>query len=132
MNRGLLLGHIPRDLACAVALGFVEDARVVTTPEAVTLYDDRRRPLGTLPNWLAGNDPLDVATRDYLLAKRDASMTTTRRPGQSAWGYATAARTRDAANERARNARDVGRGLLAERGVLAYARTAGLKLIAAE
>jgi hypothetical protein len=132
MSRGLLLGHVPRDVACAVALGVVEDPRVVVTLEAVTLYDAAHRPLGTLPNWLAGDDPLDVATRDYLRARQEASMTTVRRPGQTAWNYATGAKTRDAANGRAREARERGRALLAERGVLAYARGAGLKLIAAE
>jgi hypothetical protein len=132
MQRGLLLGQVPRDVACAVALGVVEDPRVVPTLESVTLYDERLRPLGTLPNWLNGNDPLDVATRDYLRAKREANMTTAPRPGQTAWGFASAARSRDGANQRARQAREVGRGLLAERGVLTYARTAGLKLIAVD
>lgn len=132
MSRELLLGHLPRDLACAVALGVVEDPRIVATVEAVTLHDDGLRPLGKLSDWLAGNDPLDVATRDYLLAKRDASRTTARRPGQMAWGFASAAKTRDAATERACKARDVGRRLLAERGLFTYARTAGLKLIAAD
>jgi hypothetical protein len=132
MNRGLLLGHIPRDLACAFALGVVEDPRVVATLESVTVYDDRLRPLGKLPNWLLGDDPLDVATREYLRAKRDATMTTVPRPGQTAWGFASAARARDGANDRARKARDVGRGLLAERGVLTQARQAGLKLIAVD
>lgn len=132
MNRGLLLGHVPRDVACAVALGIVEDPRVVATLQAVTLYDVRLRPLGTLPNWLNGDDALDVVTRDYLRAKPDATMTTVRRPGQAAWSYASAAKTRDGANERARQAREQGRGVLAERGVLAHARTAGLKLVAAD
>ncbi len=129
MNCKLLLGAVPHELACAVALGIVEDPRIAAGPEAVTVYDARMRQLGTVPNWLAGNDPLDAATRDYLEARREATMTTVRRPGQSAWNFASATRARDGANERARQARALGRGLLAERGVLAYAQGNGLRVI---
>jgi len=130
MREGLLLGQVPRDVACAVGLGVVDDPRVVVTVESVTLYDNRLRPVGTLPNWLDGDDPLDLATREYLRARREANMTTAPRPGQSAWSFASAARTRDAANQRAHQARAAGRRLLTERGVLRYARTAGLTVMA--
>jgi hypothetical protein len=129
MPRDLILGQLPKDLACAIALHIIEDNRVVANLEALTLHDERMRPLGTVRDWLAGDDPLDVTTRDYLKAKREASMTTMPRPGQSAWAAASATRTRDAANQRARQARDLGRMLLAERGVLAHARQKGLPLI---
>ncbi len=129
MNSKLLLGTVPHELACAVALGIVEDPHIAPNADAVTVYDAHMRPLGTVPNWLAGNDPLDAATRDYLRAKREATMTTVRRPGQSAWNYSAATRARDGANERARQARALGRGLLAERGVLDYAQGNGLRVM---
>jgi hypothetical protein len=131
MYRAPLLGQLDRDLACAVALGLVEDTRIVANLESVTWHDNRMRPLGTVRDWL-GDDPLDVATRDYLRAKREASMTTVRRPGQTGWGVASNVKTRDLANERARAARDQARALLTERGVFAAARRAGLKLMGVE
>jgi hypothetical protein len=129
MSRDRILGQLDRDLACAVALGLVEDPRVVANLDVITLHDAFMRPLGAERDWLRGDDPLDAATRDYLQARREAAMTTVYRPGQSAWGAASAIKARDGATSRARQARDLGRALLAERGVLARARQAGLKLL---
>jgi hypothetical protein len=132
MNRDRILGQLDRDLACAIALGLVEGPHVVANLESVSLHDEPMRLLGSVRNWLDGDDPLDAATRDYLRAKRDASAAAVRRPGQAPWGMAAAVKARDLANERARQARDLGRMLLAERGVLAQARRAGMKLVGAD
>jgi hypothetical protein len=129
MSRGLILGQLDRDLACAVAVGLVESPRVAANPDAVTVHDAHMRPLGTVRGWLDGDDPLDVATREYLQARRDANQTTTPRPGQPPWMAAAAIRTRDAANQCARAARTRARDLLTQRGTFAQARAAGLKVI---
>ena len=129
MSRGLILGQLDKDLACAVALGLVESPRVAANPEAVTVHDAHMRPLGTVRGWLEGDDPLDVATREYLQARREANLTTTPRPGQAPWMAAAAIRTRDAANQRARTARERARALLGQRGTFAAARAAGLTVI---
>jgi hypothetical protein len=129
VSRPPILGQLHPDLACAVALGLVEYPRVIANLDAVTLHDQAMRPLGTVRNWLDGNDPLDVATREYLAARRDVAKAVSWRPGQTGWAAASATRARDEANKRAIQARDLARGLLAERGVLAYARKAGLKLL---
>jgi hypothetical protein len=125
----LILGQLDRDLACAVALGLVESPRVAANPDAVTVLDEYMRPVGTVRGWLDGDDPLDVATREYLRARIEAYQTTRPRPGQPPWMAAAAIRTRDAANQRARAARDRAREALAQRGTLDTARAAGLPVI---
>jgi hypothetical protein len=107
----------------------VEDPRVVASLEAVTVHDAHMRPLGSVRDWIDGSDPLGAATREYLTARRDAGKASAPRPGQGGWGAASAAKARDGANNRARQARDLARTLLAERGVLAQARGAGLRLL---
>jgi hypothetical protein len=126
MSREPILGHVDRDHACAVALGLVEDARVVVILEALTVHDAQMRTLGTVRDWLLGNDPLDAATREYLSAGREVSQASGVRLRQSPWQTAASIKARDPANRRAREARDLGRALLAERGFLAHARRAGL------
>jgi hypothetical protein len=129
MSRGLILGQLDRDLACAIALGLVESPRVAANPDAITVHDGAMRPLGTVRGWLDGDDPLDGATRDYLQARCEAYATTTPRPGQPPWMAAAAVRTRDGANQRARTARELARDLLTQRGTFTQARAAGLKAI---
>jgi len=129
VSRGLILGKLDRDLACAVALGLVESPHVAANPDAVTVLDEYMQSVGTLRGWLDGDDPLDAATREYLRSRIEAYQTTTPRPGQPPWMAAAAIRTRDAANQRARAARERGRALLAERGTLDVARAAGLPVI---
>ena len=129
MSQPLILQQLDRDLACAVALALVEHPRVVASLEAVTLHDAQMRPLGTERDWLRGDDALVKATRDYLGARREANQATVRRPGQTGWAAASGIKARDAATARAVQARELGRGLLAERGVLARARAAGLKVL---
>ncbi len=131
MRHDLILGQLDRDLACAIALNLVEEPGVVANLESITLHDSHMRPLGTVRDWLS-DDSLDVATRDYLHARREASTAGMRRPGQTGWAVASGIKARDAANERARLARDLGRTLLVERGILAAAKRAGLKLLGVE
>ena len=129
MSRDLILGQLDPDLACAVALGLVEHPRVAVSLEGLTLLDGSLQPVATVRDWLAADDPLDAATRAYLAARREATMTTVRRPGQSGWAAASVIKARDTANTRAAQARDLGRSLLAQRGVLAQARQLGLKML---
>jgi hypothetical protein len=131
-NRTPILGQLDRDVACAVALAIVEHPNVIANLDSVTLLDASMRPLGTEPNWLGGDDPLDTLTRDYLRARREASTASVRRPGQTGWAAASAVKTRDEAIRRAQQARERGRALLVERGVIAGARQAGLKVLAAD
>jgi hypothetical protein len=128
MNREMILGQIHPDMACAIALGILEDCRIIVNLEAITVHDGQMRPLGTTRNWLSDSDPLDVVTREYLLSRRQASMTDPL-PRQGSWAAASSQKTREESLERAKRARDRGNSLLAERGVLAYARRSGLKLI---
>jgi hypothetical protein len=129
MQQDLLFGRLHPDLACAIALSIVEDPRVIANAEAISLHDQAGQLLGCIRDWLQEGDPLHQATREYLLARREASQTTVRRPWQSSWAAASAARVRDAANNRALQAKDRARALLAERGVLTHARQAGLTLL---
>jgi hypothetical protein len=131
MARDLLLGRLDRDLACAIALTILEDPCVTVNLEAITLHDGAMRPVGTVRGWLT-NDPLDVATGEYLSARREASMIPPRRPGQSDWVAVSGAKRRELANQKACRARERGWALLAERGFLARARKAGLHLIGVE
>ena len=130
MTREMILGCLDPDLACAIALGFVENHQVVANLGAVTVHDVAMRPLGTKPDWLNGDDPLDAATREYLSARRDALLAGSRGPGASAWGAAGIARKRDEANRKALEARARARQLLEERGVLEGARAAGFRVVA--
>jgi hypothetical protein len=128
MNREMILGQIHPDMACAIALGILEDTRVTVNLEAITVHDTQMRPIGTVRNWLSDDDPLDLATHEYLQARRQAAMTDPL-PRQGAWAAASSQKNREDALERAKRARDRGNSLLAERGVLAHARRSGLKLI---
>jgi hypothetical protein len=128
MSQGLLLDELPPDLACAIALGIVEDPCVIVSLEAVTLQDTRQQPIGTQSGWLNPDDPLHAVTREYLKARREVTMLGARRPG-SAWSSAHAHKVREAANTRAIQAKIRGRMFLAERGVLDQARAAGLTVL---
>jgi hypothetical protein len=129
MNHELILSSVHPDLACAVALGLVENSRLVAGVDAVTVLDAHRQPLGTIRDWLRADEPLHEATREYLLDRREANLTSVRRPGQSGWAAASTARTRDVATQRACQARERARTLLAERGVFDLARRAGLPVL---
>src|SRR5260221_7537045 len=69
MSRGLILNQLDRDLACAIALGIVEQPSVVANADNITLQDAQTRIIGTEPGWLNGDDPLDAVTRAYLIAR---------------------------------------------------------------
>jgi hypothetical protein len=129
MTRERILGVLDPDLACAVAVGLVEHRLVAANLEAVTVHDARMQPVGTRRDWLDGADPLDVATREYLTARRDATLAGSRGPGSSAWGAAGVAKKRDEANRKANEARLRVKALLEQRGVLARARAEGLPVV---
>ena len=128
MSRGLLGNVLDRDLACAVALGFVDLPRVATNPQTITIHDANMRPLGSVPDWLNSSDPLDVATREYLQARQEATLSG---PKLNAKPWEATARTkaREVANQRALAAKARGKALLDERGVLTQARADNLRVL---
>lgn len=126
MSRIPILG-LPRDLVCAAALGIVDLPRVAASPETVSVHDEQMQLLGMLRDWLTGDDALDVVTREYLTAKRDAAQAASR-PGQPAWEAVAKNKKRADANARLVQARTQGRRLLAERGTLAEAKKRGLRV----
>ncbi len=128
MPRELLFGQLDQDIACAVALGFAEHRFVTVNADAITLQGPRSS-AQTKSGWLDGDDPLDVLTREYLTARRDAMLAGTPRPGANAWGASGSARKRDEANQRAIRAKNQARALLEERWVFARARAAGLVVL---
>ena len=127
MARDLLLGQLDPDLACAIALNFVEHDQVVITLEALTLNDPHQRTSRTQAGWLSNTDPLDQFTREYLSARREA-MQSTSRASQSGWAGASAVKSREAANARAIQARSKAAQLLQARGVFRQARSLGLRV----
>ncbi len=128
MSRGLLCNVLDRDLACALALGFVDMPRVTANPQTITIHDANMRLVGSVPEWLAGDDPLDVATREYLSARQEAALSGTK-PNAKPWESAARAKARDEATKRALEAKGRGKKLLDERGVLARAREEKLRVI---
>jgi hypothetical protein len=127
MTRDLILGQLHPDMACAIALGIVEDLHVTVTADAISLFDPRLRSTRTQTGWLAGADPLDEATRVYLHARRDAMLTTARPSSYgSGWRAAAAAKTRDASNTKAIQAKTRAFQLLEQRGVIGNATRSGL------
>jgi len=107
----------------------IESPQVVVNLESITLHDNNMRPVGTQSKWLESDDPLDQATREFLTARREASQASIPRPGITPWVAAANAKTRTLANDRAVQAKNRARCLLAERGVLAQAQRLGLKFI---
>ncbi len=113
MKRDLLLGEVDRDLACAIAPGFVEDPRVVAELEVIQIRDAAMRPLASQSGWLNTPDPLDAATREYLTARR-------------AMARVPSGEARQAAACKLITVKQRVRRLLVARGVLRKARAAGL------
>ena len=100
MARALILGQLDPDLACAVALGYVEDPRVTVTLETVTLADARTRSSRVQAGWLGQGDPLDDLTRQYLSARLEV-MRNVPRPGLPAWDATRLIKARDGATVKA-------------------------------
>jgi len=125
MSPSLAGAALHPDLACAIALGVVDNPNVTASLDALVVTDPRLRTSRRQDGWLAGGDALIVATREYLTARRDA-MLSAPRPGQAAWSASAAAKTRDTANVRANQARARALQLLQQRGVLHFARRNGL------
>lgn len=128
MSRDPLLNVLDRDLACAVALGYVDLPRVSTNTQTVTIHDANMGLVGSVPDWLSGPDPLDVATREYLHARQEATLAGTK-PGARPWEAAARAKSRDEATRRALEARARGKVLLDQRGVLTRARDEKLRVM---
>ena len=123
MRTEMILDVLHRDLACAIALAFVEVPGVSVNLQAVTLAKSSQQ------NWIDDTDPLESATRDYLTAKQQvAQSSSTWRPGGNAWGSAGGVKQREEAVKRSVTARATAQKLLAERGVLAYARSKGYRV----
>jgi hypothetical protein len=127
MSRGLLCDVLDRDLACAVALGFVELPRVAVNAQTITIHDGNMRLVGAVPDWLDGGDPLDEATREYLQARQEAALSGPK-AGAQPWEASARTKARETANQRAIQAKARGRAILEERGVLAQARAQGLRV----
>jgi hypothetical protein len=134
MRSDMILGSVPRDVACAAALGVVELPQLGINLNTITLNDAQMRPKDTLSNWLDGDDPLDVATRDYLKARQEANQSKRSGYGQSGygssgWAAAGSTKAREEAVKRSLEARKIGYQLLVERGVLEHARAKGMRVI---
>lgn len=118
------------DLACAVALGFVEHPRMTVNLSQMTVLDHRGQPVATFRDWLSQFDKLHAVVRDYLSARQEAQQATAKSSGfmGGGWTTATAIKTRDTANARANAAKASGRQHLMERGVLTRAKGLGLRV----
>jgi hypothetical protein len=116
-------------MACAIALGMVEQPGVSASLEAITILDDNWQPLGTQTNWLGNEDPLEIATQEFLLARRDLMAANVLRWNGGLWTAAQHVKSREAALVRSNQARLRCRILLAERGILVQARAAGRAVI---
>jgi hypothetical protein len=113
------------DVACAIALGVVDNPNVTASLDALTIVDARLRTTRTQTNWLDGVDALTVATREYLTARRDAMLNGSR-PTQSGWAASATVKARETANIRANLARNTALKILQDRGVLHHARRSGM------
>ena len=113
------------DMACAIALGVVDNPNVTASLDALIIVDPRLRTTNTQAGWLNGADALVVATREYLTARRDA-MLNGPRPTQSGWAASATIKARETANIRANQARNNALKILQDRGVLHHARRAGM------
>ena len=117
------------DLACAVAMGFVEHPRMTANLHQLTVLDQRAIPVGTYRDWLSNVDKLHIITRDYLLAREDVTKTSPHvGSGATGWAAATGVKTRYDATTRAQTAKSQARLLLTERGVFTRAKSIGLRV----
>jgi hypothetical protein len=112
------LGGLDRDLACAIALGFVDDPHVIADLESIAVLDADKRLLASQSGWLSTLDPLDVATREYLRAQRALARASRERGGE-----------RDEVARKAYAAKGRVWRLLKVRGVLRMAREAGFAVV---
>ncbi|OWK40413.1 hypothetical protein [Fimbriiglobus ruber] len=117
------------DLACAVAMGFVEHPRMTANLHQLTVIDQRGVPVGTHRDWLSNADKLHLVTRDYLLAREDVTKTSTSvGPRASGWSAATGVKTRYDATTRAQAAKSQARLMLSDRGVFVRAKSLGFRV----
>jgi len=128
MSRGLLCDLLDRDLACAVALNWVEMSGVVANAQTITFTDARQRQVGQVDDWLNGGDPLDTITRTFLTARLEAANAAPKANARP-WEATARIKTREEANKRAIAARQQGKALLQERGVFDLARSKNLRVV---
>ncbi|MFT3880464.1 MAG: hypothetical protein QM703_12480 [Gemmatales bacterium] len=116
------------DLACAIALGVVENSRMVTTIQQVNVLDSSGL---VVPhkNWLRETDPLHQLTKQYLQAKAESQQSGVHQRPQAGWNMEAALKARDQANERAMLILIQARQLLEARGVLKRAKLEGLRIL---
>jgi hypothetical protein len=126
MPRDLILNKLDPDLACAIALGLVEHNFIQANLESITLHDEDFQILGQQKEWLTEDDPLDLATRDYLVARHQALLAGRHGESDNAWAAAQAIGTREEANRQAIEARATAKAILEERRVLESAKAAGM------
>src|SRR5690554_1475519 len=106
-------------MACAMALGFVEHPHVVVTlhglrPAQTTSGEECLR-----ASWFEGDDLLVMVTRDYLGSRRESPP---------AWSPVAGPGLGSLAGCRSTLARALGWVLVVERGILARAEAAGLRV----
>jgi hypothetical protein len=129
MTRELILNKLDPDLACAIALGLIEHNFIQANLECITIRDGDFEILGEQTNWLTEEDPLDAATRDYLVARHQALLAGHHGESDDAWAAAQAIGAREEANRRAIESRTAAKAILDERRVLGSARAAGLTVL---
>jgi len=129
MPRDLILNKLDPDLACAIALGLVEHNFIQANLESITIHDEAFEVLGHQTNWLTDDDPLDQATRAYLIARHQALLAGHHSESDNAWAAAQAIGTREEANRQAVEARATAKAILEERQVLESAKAAGMTVL---
>lgn len=118
------------DLCCAVALGFVEDSRVVPHLDKVQILNEKGEPLTQFLGWLKETDPLDAMTIGFLKTKQEASRlsaklgTGIQQLGSGQYPLIKAAHTKVV--QASIEYRQRGRSILQERGVFDKALEMGL------
>jgi hypothetical protein len=126
MPRELILNKLDPDLACAIALGLVEHNFIQANLESITIRDADFQILGQQADWLTEDDPLDVATRAFLVARHQALLAGHHGESDDAWAAAQAIGTREEANRQAIQARLTAKAILDERRILESAKAAGM------
>ena len=123
-----MTGVLPdTDLACAIALGFVEHPRLIVNRLQITVLDHRGQPVENHPGWLSTFDKLHQIVADFLAARDEATKANARTGyGNAGVGAAAQVKSREAANTKAIHLKSTARAMLAERGVIAKAKTLGL------
>jgi hypothetical protein len=111
--------HLDADMACAIALGFVEHPHVVVTLHGLQPAQTNCGEKCLQASWFEGDDLLVSVTRDYLGNRKESSPGRSSVANQGMGGLAGC---------RSTLARALGWVLVVERGILARAEAAGLRV----